>query len=329
MKQKTKKAQVWLVMTGFSCNNNCVVCSTKPKAKLFPDRESEEITADLRRGRNLGYDEVDITGGEPTIRPDIFYLVKMAKDLGYRKIGINTNARMLSYQDFCQRLIKEGVNRVTFTLNGHTAHLVNVISRTPNIFNQTMEGIKNVAEYPEVELAANTVVSRINYRYLKAIGKIVADLKISSWHLLDLIPDGYGKEFYKELVVKVGDLSQEIKNIYPVIKNNFNSVMFFDFSPCLFPPGMLDDPHLVFITAQGRIEITKQVGYNPARFRKSKRGLVDNHKKRLKVCRHCRFSQTCAGVWTDYLKIYGGEAVEKLAQKHNCLVYDKKSKSFR
>ena len=324
MEKEAKKSQIWLVMTGFSCNNNCVVCSTKPKARFFPDRESDEIVTDLIKGRNLGYEEVDITGGEPTIRPDIFYLVNTAKELGYRKIGIDTNARMLSYKDFCQRLIGSGVNKITFTLNGHTSQLVNAISRTPDVFEQAVKGIKNVSKYPKVELAANTVVSKKNYKYLKEIGRFIASLKVNSWHLLDLIPDGYGKEFYKELVVKAGDLSKEMNSLYLVIKENFSSVIFFDFPPCLFSPEMLSEPKFVFITAQGRTEITKQVGYNPKRFKESGSGFSDIHKKRIKVCQDCRFSKECAGVWSDYLKIFGGREIENLSKKHNCLVYGKR-----
>ena len=319
MKKSSKKSQIWLVMTGFSCNNNCVMCSTRPKAKNFPDRETEEIVADLVRGRSLGHQELDITGGEPTIRPDIFYLVNSAKGLGYKKIGINTNARMLSYKDFCQRLINGGVNRVTLTLNGHTSQLVNAISRTPNVFKQTVEGMKNISKYSKVELAVNTVVSRKNYKYLKEIGKFIAKFRAGSWHLLDLIPDGYGKDFYKELVVRADDLSKEISGLYKTIKDNFSSAMFFDFPLCLFSPEMLKDPKLIFITAQGRTEITKQVGYNPERFKKSKKELSDIHKKRIKVCHSCRFSKECAGIWTDYLKLFGEKEIEDLAKKHDCL----------
>lgn len=323
-KKEVKRAQIWLIMTGFSCNNNCIVCSTKPKADFFPDRESEEIVADLIKGRNLGYEEVDITGGEPTIRPDIFYLVNTAKGLGYRKIGINTNARMLSYEEFCRRLIKGGVNRITLTLNGHTSKLVNAISRTPNVFEQTVGGMKNIVKCPEVELSVNTVVSRMNYKFLQEVGEFIAGFKVGSWHLLDLIPDGHGKKFYEKLVVKADDLSRELNNLYPLIKSKFNSAMFFDFPLCLFSPKMLGDHRLIFITAQGRTDIAEQVGYNPKRFEKSKSGLSDIHKKRVGVCGGCRFSKDCAGVWEDYLKLYGVKEIEHLVKKHNYLISDVK-----
>ena len=87
LEENTKNPErVWLIMTGFSCNNNCVMCSTKPKAKFNPDRSTKDILKDLRKGKNQGYKRVEFTGGEPTIRTDILRLIKKAKDLDYNKI---------------------------------------------------------------------------------------------------------------------------------------------------------------------------------------------------------------------------------------------------
>ena len=51
-------------MTGFSCNSNCIICSTKPKAEFYPDRSTEQIIEDLVEGKKKWYDKVEFTGGE-------------------------------------------------------------------------------------------------------------------------------------------------------------------------------------------------------------------------------------------------------------------------
>ena len=322
MKQKEPKAiPVWLVMTGFSCNNNCIMCSTKPKGKTYLDRPTEDVGRDLIEGKKRGYLRAELTGGEPTIRPDVLDLIRAAKELGYREIALSTNARMLSYDSFCQKAIENGLNRITFTLNAHNAELGDAICRTPGAFKQTLRGIKNALKYPKVTISANTVLFRLNYQHLPQIGKFISDFGINTWNILDLIPDGYAKDLYKILSVKMIKLSEKINNLKDVIKN-FQTVGFFDFPLCLFNSDLRESPRIGFITAQGRVEIEKQIGYKPKRFEKSVDDFYEDiHKQRTKICRSCKFSQSCGGVWKDYLDLYGDSEIKFLAKKHKCLNY--------
>jgi len=307
-------------MTGFSCNSNCIICSTKPKAEFYPDRSTEEIIKDLAKGKKKGYSKVEFTGGEPTIRPDILYLIKTAKDLGYENITVSTNGAMLSYRDFCRKIIKNGLNSVAFTLNAHNSQLGDAICRTPEAFNRTVQGIKNVLEYPSVEVSVNTVVFQLNYKYLQQIGEFIHDLGVRCWHILDLIPDGYAEKFYKILAVNPSNLSNRFSNLDEVIKK-FNLVIFFDFPLCLFPLQIFKNPRVNFITAESKMETIKQTGYNPKRFKKSTdNSYNDIHKQRIEICKKCKFYKSCGGIWKDIINIYGENGIKDLAKKHKCLM---------
>ena len=315
--QKSKK--IWLIMTGFSCNNDCIMCSTKPKANNHSDRLSEEIEKDLILGKKSGYERVEFTGGEVTIRPDILTLIKKAKNLGYREVAISTNGRMLSYKTFCEKAITDGLNRITFTLSAHNSKLGEAVSRTPKAFEQTIQGIKNVLTYPAVDVSVNTVPIKINYLYLLETGKLISSLGVKAWNILDLIPDGYGKDFYNILSVKMTDLSVAVNNLSSII-NKFNLITFFDYPLCLFDQKFRNSSHVNFITARGRIGIEKQVGYKPERFKESDKNFYEDiHKERIKVCKNCKFSKFCGGVWKDYVDLYGEKEIELLAKKHNCV----------
>ena len=313
-------------MTGFSCNNNCIMCSTRPKANFYPDRATDEIIKDLVKGRKEGYSKVEFTGGEPSIRKDIFYLIKQARDLGYKEIGLSTNGRLLSYKSFCEDLVKKGINRITFTLHASEKRLHEIISCAPDSFEQTLAGIKNALRYKNVSVSVNTVIFKLNYQHIFQIGKFIYSLGVPQWNILDLIPDGYAKERYKAFCVKMAELSDALCNLKP-LSNDFQNITFFDFSLCLFPSDILNHPRANFITAQGRLKITKQIGYNPKRFSKDSIGeaLTDIHKERIATCENCIFSKECAGIWKDYLNLYGGEEIKDLALKHYCL---KNSENF-
>ena len=319
LKTFKKSEKIWLIMTGFSCNNDCVMCSTKPKSNNYSDRSSQEIEKDLISGKKMKYERVEFTGGESTIRPDILNLIKKAKDLGYREVAVSTNGRMLSYNTFCQKAIANGLNRVTFTLNAHNKKLGEAISRTPKAFEQTMQGIKNVVTSSVVDVSVNTVPVKINYRYLLQIGKLISSLGVGAWNILDLIPDGYGKDFYKILSIKATNLSVVINSLKD-ISSNFKLITFFDYPLCLFDQKFRNSSPTHLIPDQGRIGIEKQIGYKPERFKKLDKNFYDDiHKKRLQVCENCKFSKTCGGVWKDYVELYGKQEIELLAEKHNCL----------
>jgi len=197
------------------------------------------------------------------------------------------------------------------------------IYRTPGAFNQTIQGVKNILKYSQINVSANTVVFQLNYKYLRQIGKYIYDLGIKNWHLTDLIPDGNAKIFYKNLVIKMSDLSNNINNLGDIIKK-FNLVVFFDFPLCLFSPQMLNNPRISLITAKGRTEITKQVGYKPDRFEIFADDVyyVDKHKQRIKICQNCKFFKICGGIWKDYLELYGERGLRNIARKHGCLIND-------
>ncbi len=319
LKTFKKSEKVWLVMTGFSCNNNCVMCSTKPKSNYYSDRSSVEIEKDLISGKKIGYERVELTGGEPTIRPDILSLIKKAKNLGYREVAISTNGRMFSYNTFCKKAFECGLNRVTFTLDAHNSKLGEAIYRTPSAFNQTIEGIKNTVSCSGVEVSVNTVLIKANCSYLLEIGKLLSSMGVDLWNILDLIPDGYGKDFYKILSVKMLDLSVTLNSLEDVIKD-FKIITFFDFPLCVFSEKFRNSSYTNFITARGRVGIEKQIGYKPERFKKSDKNFYeDRHKGRIKICKKCKFSKFCGGVWKDYVDLYGEKEIELLAKKHSCI----------
>lgn len=306
-------------MLGFSCNNNCIMCTTKPKGEKYKDRGTEEIIKDLEKGINQGFKKVEFTGGEPTIREDIQKLLKCAKNLGYQGIAISTNGRMLSYNDFTKDLIKNGLNRINFSLYGHNKELHNAITRTPKTFEQTIQGIKNIQKFPNTTLIVNTVVSRLNYQNLADLGRFLSSLKVKFFNILDLIPDGYAKDFYETLAVRMNDLALALNNLSSILAK-FNLVTFFDFPLCLFRPEMRNNSRTTFITAEGRKTTAKQVGYKPRRFKKEEREIYsDIHKKRIEICNKCYFFKECGGVWKDYLDLYGKKEIIVLAKKHQCL----------
>lgn len=69
----------------------------------------------------LSSKSLQIIGGEPTLREDLFEIIRIAKKIGYSHIQLQTNGLILAERiDYCQRLKDEKVNSVYLNFNGIT-----------------------------------------------------------------------------------------------------------------------------------------------------------------------------------------------------------------
>src|SRR5579863_8006448 len=89
------------------CNLRCPVCyaASGPERKQFRTLEQMEKMLDAIV-RNEGHpDVVQLSGGEPTVHPDFFEIVEMAKARPIRHLMVNTNGvRIAQEEDFVKRL---------------------------------------------------------------------------------------------------------------------------------------------------------------------------------------------------------------------------------
>jgi uncharacterized radical SAM superfamily Fe-S cluster-containing enzyme len=80
-----------------------------------------ELLLQARNARPLGSKALQITGGEPTIREDLFDIIRMAKEVGFSHIQVNTNGLKLAESvDYCKRLKEERVNTIYMSFDGVT-----------------------------------------------------------------------------------------------------------------------------------------------------------------------------------------------------------------
>lgn len=100
------------------CTSACRHCFAR--AGLDNDRELSPDTAlaFIKEGRDLGYNQLHITGGEPLLYPALEELLTHAGELGYKRILVNTNGHLVN-NDTLSRLAQLNVIlELTVTLQG-------------------------------------------------------------------------------------------------------------------------------------------------------------------------------------------------------------------
>jgi molybdenum cofactor biosynthesis enzyme MoaA len=135
-KDKRGEASILIIRWSETCNNRCVICSLcggdkKEETVLF-----EDILKQLDEGRKVHHENVEFTGGEPTMRPRLDEAIAYAKKIGYRQIGLSTNGRLLADQVFSQNLVDNGLTEATIALHGPDAATHDRVTNSPGSFDE-------------------------------------------------------------------------------------------------------------------------------------------------------------------------------------------------
>jgi len=101
------------------CNLRCVYCMPESGATFSPSAgtlAAEEIERIVRAAARVGFRKVRLTGGEPTLRPDLVEIVQRLSAIpGIREVALTTNGILLP--DLAVPLREAGLRRVNIHLD--------------------------------------------------------------------------------------------------------------------------------------------------------------------------------------------------------------------
>lgn len=148
------------------CNLKCPMCTrTQLIAEgrwpiPIKDLEFELFKKAINEGALLGLCAVNFDNfGEPLINPDIFKMIKYAKDKGILDVFFHTNATLLN-RDKARKLIKAGLDKLIISFDSPYPKEYEKI-RVGAKFDKVVENIKNLAKLKK-ELGVIKPLTRIN-----------------------------------------------------------------------------------------------------------------------------------------------------------------------
>ncbi|MCK4477700.1 radical SAM protein [Candidatus Bathyarchaeota archaeon] len=132
------------------CNLKCPVCFANAAAAGYvyepTKHQIREMLQNLRQNSPVPATALQFSGGEPTIRKDLPELIKMAKDLGFRHVEINTNGiRLAQSVEYCKTLDEAGVSTVYLQFDGLTDDVYK-FTRGVDLLETKMNAIENCRE---------------------------------------------------------------------------------------------------------------------------------------------------------------------------------------
>ncbi|MGQ4910695.1 MAG: radical SAM protein [Candidatus Thorarchaeota archaeon] len=221
----------------YRCNNKCRFCYA-----FSPYRKSGEMTTEeIKRVIDIIVDDakapsLSFTGGEPTLREDLFELIRHARDRGLR-VNLITNGRRCSNKDYVQKLVDAGLNSAQVSIEGPDAETHDYIVGVPGAFDQTVQGVKNLRE-TDIYTHCNTTICRPNVEKLEALVDFLADeLGLSYFSMNQIIYTGTGAKLREELQVTYSEIGEIVKRVKR--RANKKGIQFVWYAPtpvCLFNP---------------------------------------------------------------------------------------------
>ena len=196
------------------CNFRCTYCMPLEGLPWLPKSDIlayEEITAVVSQLAPLGLRRIRLTGGEPTIRPQLASLVSQLRAVpGVEDIALSTNGVRLP--ELSQVLRDAGLDRINMSADSLQAKRIESIARRSFPFDpvQSLQAAQSAGLSP---IKVNVVVMRgVNDDELTDFARLTLD---RPWHVrfIELMPVGDMRELTWEHVVPSAEILDRISSI--------------------------------------------------------------------------------------------------------------------
>lgn len=163
------------------CNQHCPYCFARADEKDFSGYEPSmaELERKLDLLLELGEEErpfnIQLSGGEPTVRQDLPEIIRMAKGKGFEYIQINTNGRRLAREKGYAKILKEAGASVIFMQFDGTNNDIYMQMRGEPLFEEKKQAIENCRKAGLPVTLVPTVARNVNLDNIGEMMQFVID----------------------------------------------------------------------------------------------------------------------------------------------------------
>lgn len=224
-----------LVKVGYRCNHRCVFCHADERRDVEASRA--EVEALIDRAARLGHAGVALSGGEPTLRPELLGWADRVAARGMA-LGLVTNGALLD-GPLLDALVRRGLRYVHLSLHGGTAELHDGLVGAPS-FRRVVEALRALAGRG-IEAWVNCVVTRRNLDRLGEVVEAVRPFPDAGLKLSLVEPRGAALRAFDELVPTVTAAAAAVREALERARAGSPSVrVAHDYLPLCLLPGWED-----------------------------------------------------------------------------------------
>lgn len=197
------------------CNARCEHCGSSCGESIPKDEIELKYLKKTLKEVAEAYDAskilLNVTGGEPLLRKDLFELMDYAVDLGFRW-GITSNG-MLIDEKMAKKIEKSKMDTISISIDGlKDTH--EKFRKVPKSYDKILNGIKLLQKNKYIkDIQITTVANKKNIDELEDLYKMIVDIGVKDWRVVNCDPIGRAKGNDDILLDK-----NELKYLYNFIK---------------------------------------------------------------------------------------------------------------
>jgi len=273
------------LMLNRKCNTHCIFCYMHGLKDFNDDFNIINIKKTLDKGAEIGYKELYISGGEPTLNNNLPDIISYAKKKGFNSIKIMTNGLRISYSSFLKKLVLSGLTEIAFSLHGADSITHDIHTGYKGSFRLITKAIENALKIKKLKIEINSVITKKNIGKMKELCKFTIKKGINHIHFQLIVPN-----------------SKAAKKLFPSVENikgKFTEI-FDKYSPliedidCAFVPFCYMKGYEKFIV---KFDITQKFFSNSQKMFLSWKKSLLNNKIKNEECNTCHSFNYCRGHW--------------------------------
>lgn len=214
----TKRGVVWL---GQTCNLRCYFCYFRDKIKdnFHPEHNFMNIEK-AKKIMNIlrfeyGNNAVDIQGGEPTIYPKIYELVKYCNKIGLKPTLI-TNGIVLEDEEKVKKFKEAGINDFLFSLHSLGEDYDRIVGVKGAHIKQK-KALDNLKKY-NIPIRFNCTLTKEAVKNLLDISKIAINYNVKIVNFITFNPFGNQEERNIKDVPKYSEIKKNLQKAIDLLE---------------------------------------------------------------------------------------------------------------
>ena len=275
-----------IIRVVFHCNQACRFCFVSTHLPPAQDEAVRRAIVDAGRAGK----RIMLSGGEPTLNPNLVEYVRLAKAHSRHPVGIQSNAIRLADPALVDALVAAGMEEAFISLHGSTAAISDAITEAPGTFDKSVVGIDNLHRAQQVFLLLNIVIHERNVEDLVPYMELVASRWPRAYVNISFVAassDVVPKD--RAMIPRYAEVMPHLAAAVRVAKERGLAIGGFE-SMCGIPLCLVPAELTRFFALTDIPE-----GYDRGEFVKTP------------ACQRCDLRNKCYGLRRGYLDLYGDE----------------------
>ena len=160
------------------CNLTCPVCFASANQAGYLSEPTYEMVVEmlttLRESKPVPVTAIQFTGGEPTMHPDFFRIVRTANEMGFTHVQIASNGILMSDPEFAKKAAEAGLHTVYLQFDGVKDELYKKLRGKP-LMDVKKKAVENCRQNDIRICLVPTIVKGVNDDQIEPILKFAVE----------------------------------------------------------------------------------------------------------------------------------------------------------